>query len=149
MTTTQLTGTGLRSCRGTGLLLCAVLLAGNAAADIVNLNPDKDNTIYEGSQGGNPPDNFEDNSCGAGDYLFSGLTNDNFARRALLKFDIAGSVPAGATINSVVLTLQVNRERDGSGRTYTIHPVLKDWGEGMVDCDSVAGGHCSLLLCRW
>ena len=104
------------------------------------LTPEKDNTIFEGQATGNPPDNFEDNSCGAGENIFSGETDDLFARRALIKFDVSSQIPAGSTINSVVLTLEVNRERDGAARTYTIHPVTKDWGEGTVNCDLVAGG---------
>jgi spore coat protein A len=104
------------------------------------LSPAKDNTIYEGQRGGGNPDNFEDNSCGAGTNIFSGNTDDGFARRALLKFDIAASIPAGSTINSVALTAQVNRERDGDGRTMTMHTLDRDWGEGTVNCDSNAGG---------
>ena len=103
------------------------------------LSPDKDTTIYEGQVSGQPPDNFEDNSCGKGTNIFAGETDDEFARRALLKFDIT-QIPAGSTINSVVLTAQVNRERDGAGRTMTLHPIDKDWGEGTVNCDNNAGG---------
>jgi len=104
------------------------------------LTPEKDNTIFEGQSGGSPPENFEDNSCGAGVNIFSGETDDMFARRALIKFDVAGNIPVGSTINSVVLTAEVNRERDGAARTYTIHPISRDWGEGTVNCDLVAGG---------
>ncbi len=107
------------------------------------LNPVKDNTIYEGQRGGGNPDNFEDNSCGAGTNIFAGNTDDDFARRALLKFNITG-IPAGSTINSVVLTAQVNRERDGDGRTMTMHTLDRDWGESSVEfevnCDNNAGG---------
>ncbi len=111
----------------------------DAFGAIAVLNPEKDNTIFEGQSNSNPPDDFEDNSCGAGN-LFSGETDDVFARRALIKFNFAGNVPAGSTISSVILTLEVNRERDGAARTYTIHPITKDWGEGTVNCDELAGG---------
>ncbi|MDH3510984.1 MAG: multicopper oxidase domain-containing protein [Gammaproteobacteria bacterium] len=122
------------------LALFGMLTVSTAWSATEIFNPVKDNTIYEGQAGGNPPDNFEDNSCGIGTNIFAGATDDGFARRALLKFDIAAQIPAGSTINSVVLTAQVNRERDGAARTMTLHPLDKDWGEGTVNCDNNAGG---------
>ncbi len=116
----------------------------DAIAAVAIMSPEKDNTIYEGQSGGTPPENYEVNTCGAGANIFSGETDDFFARRALIKFDVATNIPTGSTINSVVLTLEVNRERDGAARTYTIHPISKDWGESAVEnevnCDLVAGG---------
>lgn len=40
-----------------------------------------------------------------------GMTNDGFRRRSLLGFDVAGSIPAGSTINSVTLNLTIDRGR--------------------------------------
>jgi spore coat protein A len=118
------------------------LSAAMAATEV--LNPSKDNTIYEGQKGGGNPENYEDNTCGTGTNIFSGETDDGFARRALLKFDIGAQIPTGSTINSVVLTAQVNRERDGSARTMTLHKIDIDWGESSVtdevNCDDTAGG---------
>ena len=53
----------------------------------VTANPEKDNSIYSESE----------NSNGLGK-LYSATTCDGNFRRALLEFDIAGSIPAGATI---------------------------------------------------
>ena len=75
----------------------------------VTINPINDNTIYQGTDPTQADPNFEDNTCGAGTNLFSGETNDGLLRRALLRFDIAGAIPAGSTINSVTLTVTVNR----------------------------------------
>jgi spore coat protein A len=110
-----------------------------ASAAQVTLNPAADTTIYQGTDPVTLED-FEDNSCGAGTGLFSGVTNDGFMRRALLKFDIAGTIPPGAVINSVTLTIDVNRSGDNQDATMTLHPVATDWGEGTVNCDSVRGG---------
>src|SRR6478609_9464642 len=56
-----------------------------------------DNTLFQDQT---------NNSNGVGPFLFAGETVRGFgARRALLKFDVAGNVPAGAHIDSV--TLQV------------------------------------------
>ncbi|MDP3936756.1 MAG: DNRLRE domain-containing protein, partial [Deltaproteobacteria bacterium] len=101
-------------------LLLAV--AGPAFADTVVIGASKDNTI------------FEENgafSNGAGDYLFAGNTKDGtaFTRRALIAFNVAGSIPAGSTINSVSLQVFVSRTRTQSG-TGALHRLLADWGEG-------------------
>ena len=114
-----------------GYAISIMLLAAISEVDAasVTLNPSKDNTIY-----GNVGSGFEDNTCGSGNSLFSGMTKDRFFRRALLKFDIAGNIPAGATINSVSLTLQINRSVDDQDAVMTLHPISQDWGEGTVDC---------------
>lgn len=46
-------------------------------------------------------EDFELNNCGSGIDMYSGVTNEGLLRRALLKFDIAGTIPTGSTINSV------------------------------------------------
>ncbi|MEK6675018.1 MAG: hypothetical protein AABZ47_05110, partial [Planctomycetota bacterium] len=71
---------------------CGALLA-----DTVTITSSKDNTLYEDPLGGI--------SNGVGYYMFAGKTGSSVLRRALIEFDIAGNVPAGATINSVSLTL--------------------------------------------
>ena len=87
----------------------------------VDITPDKDNSIY--SESGSL-------SNGQGK-LFSGRTNMNDDRRALLHFDIAGNLPAGVTITNVTLDLVL--ENSGPGATndaYDLHPLTQDWGEG-------------------
>jgi len=116
------------------IALLALLAAGVAHGESVSLTPIADNTIFQGSIGGGNPDNFEDNSCGAGTSVYSGYTNDSFARRALLKFDIAANVPAGATITSVTLTMVVTRSRDTQNSTMTLRPLTRNWGEGSANC---------------
>ena len=86
----------------------------------LGLNPAKDNTLIEEASGAA--------SNGAGD-LFVGLNDDmNMIRRGLLDFDIAGNVPAGATINSIELTMWVNRTKVGD-RDIGLHQVMAEWGE--------------------
>src|SRR4051812_27505463 len=58
-----------------------------------------DNSMFENT----------DNSDGAGQYLFSGQAGLAAGiRRALIKFDVAGQIPPGSTINNVTLTLHVS-----------------------------------------
>ena len=102
-----------------GLLFAAT----DAAADTVSVTPAKDNSMYED----NP-----DNSAGADTNLFSGIAGAGSPRRALLEFDVAGAVPAGSTINSVTLSLFVERSGPFASGTdvYSLHRVTAAWGEG-------------------
>jgi spore coat protein A len=105
----------------------------------VTINPIGDNTIADGIDPGSGED-FTDNSSGACEHIFSGTTADGFPRRALLRFDIAGNIPAGSTINSVTLTMTVSRSGDNLDATMTLHPVSKLWGEGTATCGPRGGG---------
>lgn len=113
------------------------LIAGPSAARsapsiTVDLTSKKDNTLYEPPLG-------QVVSNGAGTHLFVGATAnpapDGDIRRALLMFDVAGTVPAGSTITSAVMTLNMSKTVAGT-QTITVHRVAADWGEG----GSVAGG---------
>lgn len=92
-----------------------------SAQTTITITPDKDNTIYAEST----------NSNGVGK-LYAGQTCSDRSRRALLHFDIADTVPIGATITAVSLTLNVDNvspTADGIDN-YTLNAVTKDWGEG-------------------
>ena len=98
---------------------------------LLQLTPIADNTIY--SESGTL-------SNGKADFIYSGETVRGVDRRALLKFDVS-AIPAGATINSVTLTLQVSK-RPGAApsETMTLHRLQKDWGEGTSSTGSGLGG---------
>ncbi|MGK0188382.1 MAG: glucose/arabinose dehydrogenase [Verrucomicrobiales bacterium] len=75
---------------------------------------------------------------GAGIYLFSGHTagiNDGLERRALLKFDVVGNVPAGATIDDASVSLRMNKiPRSGAvASNFGLHPLTRDWVEGTAN----------------
>jgi spore coat protein A len=101
-----------------------------AAASTVTLEPSRDNTMYSESGA---------LSNGAGQYLFTGETNDGNVRRALLAFNVASAVPAGSTITAVTLTLYLSRTRTQS-ENVALHRVLADWGEGTSDAPAEEGG---------
>src|SRR5678816_2736480 len=90
------------------LALCfAALIPVAALAQTVQLAPVADTTLYSES---------DTLSNGAGQYFFSGRTNQSPAavRRGLVRFDIAGAIPAGSIITSVQLTLYMSRSKPGT-----------------------------------
>jgi hypothetical protein len=101
-----------------------------AAADVITLTPVRDNTLFQDVAGSL--------SNGAGPAIFAGRNSQNLIRRALVRFDVEGSIPSGVEISSVVLTLNVSNVSDATPRIFTLHRVLSDWGEG---ASSATGGN--------
>ncbi len=126
------------------VLPCALLvpwLAAAAAADVVTIQPVRDNTLFEDASGSL--------SNGAGPVLFAGNNGQDLARRALLRFDAAGSLPAGARIDDVVLSLNVSNAPNAILRTFTLHLVLQDWGEGVSSTTSGSGAPATANDATW
>jgi hypothetical protein len=97
-------------------------------ADEVTIPASHDVTLFENMSG--------DVANGSGDYFFTGRNAVGSNYRSILRFDIAGAVPAGATIESVSLRLFLSRTSSGTFPA-TLHRALRDWGEGASD----AGGN--------
>ena len=95
-----------------------------AIADIININPVKDNTLYQYD----PAEGDQSNALG--NHFFAGETAMGELRRGVLAFDIAGNIPAGSTILSVTLSLNMSRTGLDTARTVELHKMLADWGEG-------------------
>ncbi len=95
---------------------------------VVSLVPTLDNSIYSES----------DNSNALGG-LFTGRTAGGAIRRALLEFDIASGVPAGATIDSVVLTLSQVKIGPAGSAVFELRPVIAAWGEGTSSGSGTGG----------
>src|SRR5438105_954404 len=89
-------------------------------AATVALSPVADTTLSQTSP---------DNNFGREAFLSSGVTVDALINRALLKFDVAANVPSNATIERVVLTLTVPNSTDQVAASFSLHRVLRDWGE--------------------
>ena len=111
----------------------ALFAPGLGRADTVTLSAVKDNTLYEPVA----QDAFAIMSDGAGPTMFAGKVKDakNAAnqvaiRRAVLEFDVAGSIPAGATIDSVQLTLVCDKVGQNANYDVTLHRALAEWGQG-------------------
>src|SRR6516165_4025623 len=77
-----------------------------ALADTGQLNPSKDNTLYE-------PPTLGQLSHGQGQHFFVGTTGAGLRRRGLIAFDIAGNILPGSTIQRATLTLHMSRTTSG------------------------------------
>src|SRR5437867_12038097 len=97
---------------------------GFAIAETININPSKDNTLYEYV----PADG--DRSNALGNHFFAGETAVGEIRRGVLAFDIAGNIPAGSTITGVSLSMNMSKTPLDTARTVELHVLLADWGEG-------------------
>src|SRR5436190_18839449 len=96
---------------------------GSASANIINIMPSKDNTLYEYD----PAEG--DHSNGAGFHFFAGENAIGEIRRGVLAFDIAGTIPPGSTITAVSLGMNMSMTPTGAV-TVELHKLLADWGEG-------------------
>jgi hypothetical protein len=110
----------------TRLLAAPGLLWGLVAApaEVVVLDAVADNTMYQEAEGAH--------SNGAGQHFIAGATAALELRRALLRFDPAAQIPAGASITSVTLELYMSRTGSGAA-PVSLHRALADWGEGTSD----------------
>jgi hypothetical protein len=91
-----------------------------------------DNTLYQTITG--------DASNGAGTSLFVGLTATSSIRRAVLRFDVAAALPAGARVLSASLQLNSVQSTAALPVPVTGHRLLQSWGEGTSVATGGGGG---------
>lgn len=93
------------------------------AVETIYLNSSADTALLQ---------NFPSNNFGGQTYFNSGTTQNYTKNRGLMKFNIAGHLPAGAKITSVLLIVEVvGQPIDGDApSTFELHRLLRDWGEG-------------------
>src|SRR5882762_10427567 len=107
------------------LVIAAMLGApGLAIAQLANINPIKDNTLYQYV----PADGDHSNALGF--HFFTGKTGMGELRRGVLAFDIAGTIPPGSTILGVTLSMNMSRTPVSTAYPIELHKLLADWGEG-------------------
>jgi hypothetical protein len=114
-------------------LAAAVAVASFARADVIKVPAVLDNTLWNDLAG--------QTSSGAGQILFVGRAAGMASfpiRRALIAFDVAGFVPAGATVTSARLILS-NPSGNIGPRNVELHRVLASWGEGASNATSGQG----------
>ena len=102
-----------------GIVFCTAFAV---FAQTITLTPSADTTLFE---------NFPDNNLGRVTSLAAGTTAHDFLSRALIKFDVAGQIPANVVITSARLRLNVVRIPLGpEPSTFLLRRVLRDWAEG-------------------
>jgi hypothetical protein len=105
------------------------LVAGAALAQTTVTVPcDLDNTLYQSPTGAL--------SNGKGASVFVGMTATGQVRRGVMRFAVAGSVPAGSRILSATLSFDVLQSTSALPIPMDVHRVTRAWGEG----NSIAGG---------
>ncbi|MCI0537435.1 MAG: DNRLRE domain-containing protein [Verrucomicrobiales bacterium] len=105
-----------------------------ALAKTVSLAPVADTSLFELAP---------TNNLGAALSLVSGTNGQLAKSRALVKFDIPGSLPTNALITGVTLTMTVSALPGGSisdETTFHLHQVLQPWGEGNKSGNNGAAG---------
>ena len=83
-----------------------------------------------------------DNNLGGDTYTIVGTIGPSGGggnSRALYKYDVASSLPSGATVASATLSLAVPTAQ-ATGLNFNLHRVLKDWGEGTGAGGGDSGG---------
>lgn len=122
--------------RQTSLATFAILLTLCAAADLraamIGVMAERDATLIEDAQGRV--------ANGSGPALFAGRNNaqpTRSRRRALVFFDVAAALPAGATVKRVELWLLLTPS-NASVAEVSVHRVGSPWSEG--PSDSSGGG---------
>lgn len=105
----------------TSLAAACALTTGLTAQTVVNIPCAADNMIYE---------NAASTSNGKGATFLVGLTPVGVAMRALLRFDVAAAVPAGATIVGARLVIHSEVSNGPGTLDITGHRLLQAWGEG-------------------
>lgn len=127
------------------LFISAVLIPEMSVADVVQIPPSKDNTLYENATGSL--------SNGAGQHFFVGRTNQtsNSRRRGIIAFNLSDSIPEGSIIQSAALTVYCSKSSDFVSRTITLRKVINDWGEGTSDAafEEGAGGNSTVGSATW
>ncbi|MEZ0254191.1 MAG: PQQ-dependent sugar dehydrogenase, partial [Chthoniobacter sp.] len=105
----------------------------------ITLQPVKDNTIFSESSA-------LSNALGN---IYAGETNNGTFRRGLLAFDISGSVPAGAVISSVQVSLNLNFTAATAAANMSLYKVSQSWGAGTSGPSSGAGSPATVNDATW
>ncbi|MBV9209242.1 MAG: DNRLRE domain-containing protein [Acidobacteria bacterium] len=106
------------------VLVCSAIATARAPQNTKTLKASKNNSLFENPQG--------NTSDGAGPAIFVGclFVPENCARRGLIAFDVAASIPKRSKITEVTLKLTLERAPNEAGQLIELRRVLSDWGEG-------------------
>jgi hypothetical protein len=105
-------------------------VASFARASVVTVGAAKDAMIF-----GTSGDIDTGNASGKGPVLAAGADGSSNKNRALILYDVASAVPAGATITDVTMTLSLAQVAGSKAstylsRTFRLFDLRQAWGEG-------------------
>jgi hypothetical protein len=109
------------------LIAISSSLTQSTFAATANIPALKDTAIFQSNS---------NNSGGGSPGIHVGTNGQGFIHRGLIAFDIAGSIPLGATITSAELTMYLGNAPNTTSRTIGLHKLAKDWGEGTAGSSS-------------
>jgi len=116
------------------IILSSLFFASLTSAQTFELEPIKDNTLYETVNG--------NLSNGQGNSLFIGRTGNsagNALRRAVLAFNLNG-IPNTADISSASLSFEITMQPPiAAGFDANLHRLNQDWGEGASEAVGAGG----------
>jgi len=108
------------------LITVALISSGMARsrAETVSLQPIADTTLFEVAPG---------NNLGGAFFLNAGTAGNGFRNRALLRFDVSGSIPAGSIITGATLTMDIVRQPTTGMEIslFDLRRIFQPWGEGV------------------
>jgi len=108
--------------RFSALIIAFFALNTVTRADTASLRPIADTSLQQA---------FPDNNLGGGTTFVAGGRRNGGSSRGLLMFDIAGNLPAGATVTSASLVLTItSTPGGGADSTFDLRRVNSAWGEG-------------------
>lgn len=116
------------NCRASLLsFLSAVFILSTIAcsrAETVSLQPVADTSLFEVAPA---------NNLGGALFLNAGTAGNGNRNRALLRFDVNGSIPAGSIITGATLTMDIVRQPSTGMEIsfFDLRRVLQPWGEGV------------------
>ena len=113
------------------LLFIVASIAAAAHADVVSIVPVADSTIYDTTG--------SETSNSRGQHIFAGTNAGANARRGLIKFDVAGALPANAAIQQATLTLTITRQASNAS-VASLYRCTSTWTEGASQAFGNEGG---------
>lgn len=122
------------------LLFLAGIPTNRADAQQVEIDTTRDSAMV---------DSNVNNNFGVNIHVPVGVANNNSIRRSLFFFDVAGAVPAGATVTNVTFQFDVTQQGGGLGHspaTYELRRLTSNWDEGSGD---TFNGQANFDGCSW
>jgi hypothetical protein len=115
--------------------IALALLGPPVLAATLTLGASKDNTLYETLAQETPL------SDGLGPHLYAGrvgIAGGDRIRRGLIAFDLS-TLPAGAVVTGVQLTLNLSRTSPTGPATIQLHRATRNWGQGPSNAGDPGG----------